>query len=279
MRKISKLAVAILASYLLIIAVFYCFQRDLIYFPKPAGQLTPSNYSVPYSEVYIAGQDGLKLNAWWIKQDQESKITPSVLYCHGNAATLSSLAHISAIFYELGWNVLIFDYRNYGKSDHSPAGLSEQALVADASAAYDWLLANSGHNSSQTLVWGHSLGAAVALQVALARSPAGLIMEGPFTSISDMARYRYPWLLFPDSLLLDKFNSFAQIKALKSRLLIMHAEKDSIIPLGLGKKLFENAPKPKQFLLIKNSDHNNFPDVYKNYVAQLRNFAAQALQD
>lgn len=273
MRFLSTLGLA----YLIVLAFLFFAQRTLIYLPPPPGPRTPADFKVPYSEVMLENGSGPKLHGWWIRQPNDNAATPSALYCHGNGATLSSLAHVTAIFYELGWNVLLFDYRNYGKSEKSTTGFSEQLLVNDALAAYQWLLSNSGSASDRIIVWGHSLGAAVALQVAIAREPAALVLEGPFTSISEMTRYRYPWLYVPSFLVLDKYDSLSKIRKLKSRLLVMHAEKDTVIPLSMGRELFAAAPYPKEFLLIKDRNHNDFPEVYREYAEELRRFAQSAV--
>ena len=170
---------------------------------------------------------------------------------------------------------LLFDYRNFGRSARDPAGLSEQSLLDDAQRAYDWIK-QAGFADREILIWGHSLGAAVAAQLARRNAPAGLILEGPFTSLWDMARYRYPWLLVPPFLIWDKFDNLSAISQLHLPVLVMHAENDSIVPHFMGEQIFKTANSPKGFILLKGIDHNDFPEVYKEYLPSLRDFIAAA---
>lgn len=210
------------------------------------------------------------MQAWWIPQADQQK-TRALLYCHGNSATLSRLADVASIFHQLGVSALIFDYRNFGRSDRSNEGLNQKALVSDAQAGYDWIKAQ-GFSEDRILIWGHSLGAAVAAHVAAQNTPQALVLEGPFSSIPAMGRARYPWLLMPEFLIWDKFDNLAAVHKIKARVLVMHAENDTIIPISMGREVFEHANQPKQFVLLKGIDHNDFPSVYKQYKEMLVQF-------
>ncbi len=265
-KKLQKFFIIAVLLYLLIIAIVVIFQRSLLYLPPPIGPLTPADFNTPFSAVTIQNSAGESIDGWWIEQNKEAK---TVLYLHGNGATLSMLAHVSRIFYDLGWNALIFDYRGYGKS--SAAKLTEESVVADGLTAYGWLQ-DRGVKTEDMIIWGHSLGSAVAAQVAFRTDPACVVLEGSFPSTFKMARAHYPWLLLAPWMIADTFETAQAVQQHKYKLLVMHAQKDAVIPLHMGKEVFSAASDPKQFLLIKGIGHNDFPAVYKEYLSDIKRF-------
>ncbi len=197
-----------------------------------------------------------------------------LLYCHGNADCVSQLAEVSRIFYDFGFDMLIFDYRSYGASQKAP--LSETAVDADALSAYHWVIAK-GFKDDHILIWGHSLGSSIAAWLATQTHPAGLILEGAFPSIYAVSRLRSPWLLFPPSMIHDKFETGRYVTQRTCPLLMIHAEKDTIIPVELGWKVFTSAVQPKQWLMVKNINHNDFPSVARQYENPINNFVKNCL--
>jgi len=276
-KKFLKAACKLAAiTYVVFSVVVVIYQRDLIFLPHPDGQSTPAQFGTPFVEEKISLGAGGYLAAWWIAQASANASTPTLLYCHGNASTLSQLAHVSSLFYQSGWNVLLFDYRSYGKSSAASEGLSEASLQSDAKGAYDWLR-SKGIAPKNIVIWGHSLGSAVAAGLASEREAAALILEGSFPSMVTMAHFRYPFLIIPDFLIWDKFNSAKYISSLKIPKLLIHAKLDHIIPIQFGKALFESAPDPKEWLEIEGIDHNDFPSVYKSYIEKIQRFVNAAL--
>jgi fermentation-respiration switch protein FrsA (DUF1100 family) len=270
-KALSKIIAIPLLSYCLVLAYLVVAQRSIIFVPSPPGATTPANYGLSYETVAIpVGTEG-SLSAWWIKHaEMESK--PTVVYCHGNGGTLSSYAYVARIFYDLGWNALIFDYRGYGTSS-APQELSEESVSKDADRAYRWVLERVPEQ--RVVIWGHSLGGAIAARLASQHSPAGLILEGAFPSLLQMAKARYPLFPIREFMLKDSFDTARYLKDQTFPKLFLHAERDEIIPLSLGEELYAAAPLPKQQLIIKGVGHNDFPSVHEQYDYTIQSIVAE----
>lgn len=209
------------------------------------------------------------LHGWWVPQSQP-ETAPTLLYCHGNGADLSALAEVASIFHSWGLNALLFDYRGYGSS--SPAPLSEQAVLEDSQAAYDWLTRAKGVPAKSIVFWGHSLGSAIAAKLATTRQAAGLILEGAFPRIYDVGRYRYPWLLLFPFMLFDPFATQEYLRSTEIPTLHLHAEKDSVIPLSLGQQLIKSSRPAAELIVLEGIDHNDFPSVQILYKERILRF-------
>lgn len=269
MKRVKELLIVIFSAYILIHAYILYYQRDLIYLNQQTGPLEPPKNIA--QSVTFESEDGIKLSGWWVTP-ASTKNARALLYCHGNGATLNQLRHVAQLFYNYGVHALLFDYRGYGSSD--PGELTEENVTTDARAAYDWIKNSQKFLDTQIFVWGHSLGGAIASKLVTERNPAALITEGVFSSIYDMGRYRYPYLFFSRFLLLDRFEVADNLAKRKMPLLMLHAERDTIIPLELGKQTFELAREPKQWLLLNRIDHNDFPSVEGQYREQIMKFVS-----
>ena len=270
------LTVPLVLAYATIVAGFYLYQQNLVFVPRPLNGITPKKYGLTqYRDVKIKTPDGFTLDAWWIKHE-DKKHRPVLLYCHGNAANLSLLSEVSKIFYDYGFDALIFDYRSYGDSTGKLSDLSEKAMDTDAMTAFKWLR-KKGIEESDIIIWGHSLGSSVAAELAAGTHPAGLILEGAFPSIYSVSRARFPWLLIAPFMIHDKFTTANYVADRHCPLLEIHAEKDTIIPIGLGEEVFKTAAEPKEWLLAKNIDHNDFPSVASQYQEPIMNFVTKCL--
>ena len=267
MRQPKLILVPLLLAYLSVAGGYVALQRRLIFHPVPLTGTTPKNYGLQFQDVSFPSADGVTLAGWWIQHPSQDH--PVLLYCHGNADCVSQLAEVSKIFYDFGFDELIFDYRNYGGSGKGP--LSEKAVDDDALAAYQWLR-SKGFQESQILIWGHSLGSSVAAWLATQTHPAGLILEGAFPSIYAVSRMRNPWLFVPPSLIWDKFETGKYVAQRTCPLLETHAEKDTIIPIELGRRVFAGAAEPKKWLEIGGINHNDFPSVAYHYQSQIQDF-------
>jgi len=262
-----------LFCYFGIVFVFYLGQRRLIYLASHEFVSTPAQYGISFKEVTIPVNDSVSINGWWITQPNSSS-APTLLYCHGNGGNLTFYAEVAKIFYDYGWNALLFDYRGYGKS--SKIQPTEEGLILDAGAAYEWIKVQ-GFQESQIFVWGHSLGSAVAARLATHNNPAALILENPFSTLYDEARAAYPWLVLFPQMVWDKFETVRYVANRSMPLLVIHAEYDEIIPIKLGRKVFEAASEPKQFLLLPGINHTGFPSVHTTYREQITNFVSQSI--
>ena len=217
----------------------------LLFFPARALHATPDS---PYEELAIATDDGERLHGWWVPSGAEH--ARHVLLCHGNGGNVSDrvphIAHLNAA----GFDVLAFDYRGYGRSTGRP---SEAGTYRDARAARRALLERA--DPDRVLYLGESLGAAVALELAHHHPPAGLILQSPFTSVRDMARLHYP--VVPRALVPDAYPSLRLIRQLAIPLLVLHGERDDIVPLLHGEELYEAAAGPKRLVRFPRAGHND----------------------
>lgn len=222
----------------------------LLYFPSRAIAQTPAAAGLAFDDLTFSTDDGERLHAWWVPAH-----TPAighVLLCHGNAGNIGDrIAHIELLA-TAGLDVLAFDYRGYGRSSGRP---DEHGLHRDARAARDALLGRDGVDPAGLIYLGESLGGAVALALALEQPPAGLILQSTFTSVRDMARAHYPWI--PPALVPDAFPSIRLIGGLAAPLLILHGERDEIVPLMHAEALARAAPGPTRIKVFPDAGHND----------------------
>ncbi|MBX7138814.1 MAG: alpha/beta hydrolase [Oligoflexia bacterium] len=242
---------------------FVALQRSFIYHPGPPGKASPADYGVAFEEVKFPSSDGVEISAWWLEH-KDRKHSPVLFYCHGNGAVLSSLAQVSSIFFNFGWDVLLFDYRMYGKSGQGNGKLSEELLQRDAESGYQWLI-QRGTAESRIVVWGHSLGSSVAALLASRHRPAGLFLEGSFPSMFAMARERYPEILVPPFLIFDRFATAEYLRQHSFPVMVLHASQDEVIPLTMGERVLEAISEPKRWVMIDGIGHNDFPAVIHSY--------------
>lgn len=240
------------------------FEEKLIYFPSRELDLTPAELSLEHEEVTLETDDGLRLHGWFLPARSgrtAESLSPSVLYCHGNAGNVSHrLVSVAEMHAELGVSVLLFDYRGYGRSEGSP---DEAGTYRDARAAYRYLVVDRGVPPDEIVLYGESLGAAVALELATEVPARALVLESPFTSIADMARAAYPWL--PASgLLRTRYDNLAKIPEIGVPLLVVHGTRDETVPFEQGQRLYERAPAPKRFLAVEGAGHSNVSAVARD---------------
>jgi len=226
-------------------------EQHFIYFPDPRLVATPTLYGLAFEEVDFTAADEVRLHGWYLPGSSDQ---PVVLFCHGNAGNISHRLDNLRLLHQLGLNVFIFDYRGYGRSE---GRASEVGIYADARGALDWLKSR-GWPSEQMIYFGRSLGAAVAVQLALESPPAGLILETPFTSIAAMGRHHYPVLYrLLGWLLAAEYDNLAKIEHIHTPLLIFQGDRDQVVPESMARRLFNHANQPKTWHLIAGADHND----------------------
>ena len=213
-------------------------------------------------DVWLRTEDGVAIHGWWVKSEGSRLAT---LFLHGNAGNIGHRAgHIREIV-AAGSDVLIIDYRGYGRSQGRP---TERGLKADAGAAWDYLAARG----KPIVIHGESLGAAVGVELATRRPAAGLVLEAPFTSLRSEAGYVAPVL---GPLLVWGFDSKSRIASLRVPLLVIHGDRDRTVPCRLGRELFDAAPGPKSFWAVRGADHNDILDAAgPEFRERLRRFYA-----
>jgi hypothetical protein len=252
MRAVTILlvAAAVLAAAL---GLLWVFQRRLIYLPSP-GPVPPAATVIPGAEdVAFPTADGLRLQGWFVPPAGSPGPGPAVLVCNGNGGDRSMRAALAAALSRLGLAVLLFDYRGYGGNPGSP---TEEGLAADARAARDYLAGRPEVDPGRVVYLGESLGAAVALRLAVERPPAALVLRSPFASLAEVGRRHYP--LLPVSLLLrDRYDSASLAGRLTAPLLVVAGGRDRIVPAGHSRRLFAAAPQPKRLVVVDGADHND----------------------
>lgn len=231
-------------------------QRELIFYPSRDLARTPADVAIPYQDVWLpVGTDpGAPLHGWWLQSQAAG--APVWLYLHGNDLNLSgNLEHIARL-HRMGFSVLAVDYRGYGMS--GGAFPSEVQVYEDADAAWNHLVAQRHVDPERLFIYGHSLGSAVAIELA-ARHPeaAGLIVESAFTSMPDIAKAVY-WMFPVDLLLNQRFDSLAKVPALGPPVLFIHGLADREVPHAMSETLFAAAKgKAKQLTLIPGGGHED----------------------
>lgn len=239
-----------LAVYLSLVLLMMFFEESLIYFPirYPEGDWAPAG--LEFEDATFETSDGVRLHGWYVPHDDPRAV---LLFSHGNAGNITHRAHVLRTFERLGVAVLIYDYRGYGRSEGSP---NEEGVIRDARAARAWLAQRAGVAEEQIVLLGRSLGSAVSVQLAAQDGARGLVLESSFTSMPDVAAKHYPWL--PVRLVMrNRFDSAEVIGRYHGPLLQSHGDRDTIIPIELGRRLFELANEPKQFYVLRGSDHND----------------------
>lgn len=230
------------------------FQHSHMFTPTryPEGEWDPARQGLVYRDVWFDSEPGVRLHGWWIEHGAPRA---TVLYCHGNAGSLGSRVEIFRYFQRLKVNVFAFDYRGYGRSDGRP---SEQGVLADARAAHDILISEIEESPERILLFGHSLGGAIAIDCALHRPGAGLVVQSSFTNVREMARARFPGL--PLHLVArNHFRSVDKVAKLEMPKLFIHGTADETIPVSLGRRLFEQAAAPKEWYEVPHAGHNDVP--------------------
>lgn len=256
-----------IGSIVLFLALFIALVRYIeltsIFYPMRQVEVTPKVIGLDYEEVYLKTEDGLLLNGWLIKK---SEATTTVIFFHGNAGNISHRLDKISVFYQLGLNIFIIDYRGYGKSQGRP---SEQGLYKDGRAAYDYIKSRKDLGD-KIIAYGESLGSAAAIDLCLSRKPNGLIIDSAFTSAKEMAKTIYPFV--PSFLIFSRFDSISKVKEIKIPKLFIHSINDEIVPFSLGEKLFNLASPPKELLKIIGGHNSGFFDSEGLITERLRNF-------
>jgi len=245
-------AIAIAAGLLLILAGIRFFENSFIYSPPryPEGFSPANRHARQVQEVWLTTRDQVRLNAWYLPNPASEK---ALLWFHGNAENIGyGLEHLE-FYSQLGVNVLAVDYRGYGKSEGSP---DEAGVYHDADAAYQYLVEVRHILPKNIAVFGHSLGGAVAIDLASRHECGRLIVQSSFTSVRDMARRTFRIPLF-EYIPKSRFNSLAKIRQTRAPILIIHGTRDETVPFSMGQRLFAVAPEPKFLFPVEGAGHND----------------------
>jgi fermentation-respiration switch protein FrsA (DUF1100 family) len=262
---------AVALGYLLLLVLLRIFEPSLLYFPGPQRSLAPppDRLALPVERVEIPTEDGVRLVGWVMPAPPQSTGL-WLLICHGNAGNLAEFdrpLHYASLR-QLGLNLLAFDYRGYGESGGSPG---EQGLYRDGDAAYRYLREVRGVPAERIVLFGHSLGSAVAIELASRHPAAGLIVEGALTSVPDRAQELYPY--FPVRWIArSRFRSIDRLPGIAAPKLFLHATGDEVIPIAHGRRLFDVASPPKTFVALGGGHADAFDVDSSRYFGSIATF-------
>lgn len=248
----------------------YVMQPTMVFLPSRELAATPADWGLEHEDVWLQTEDGVRIHGWYLPHPGARRV---LLFFHGNAGNISHRQTSLEIFHRLGINLLILDYRGYGRSEGRP---SEAGLYRDARAAWDYLVGLRGVAPSDIIVFGRSLGGAVAAQLASRVQPGALILESTFSSARDLAREIYPilsWLIVP----CFDFDTVERLGAASCPVLVVHSRDDEIIPFALGRRVFEAAREPKAFHELRGDHNGGFLFSQPDYERALAGFLSDQL--
>lgn len=247
-------------------------EEKLIFFPDARVARTPANWGLKFEDIYFIARDGVRLNGWFIPHPEA---TTTLLWFHGNAGNISHrLENIKLLHERVPIHIFIFDYRGYGRSDGK---ISEEGTYLDGEAALAYLRARPAIDPKRIVLFGRSLGAGVAAEIAVRAKDLPLILESPFVSIREMARASLPFLPI-GALLRTRYDMVEKVRAVKTPILVLHGDRDEIVPFTQGREVFQAASAPKEFFTISGAGHNDTYVVGGDpYFAALKSFIERVL--
>ncbi len=269
-RVVWRIIVIVVCVFVGLILIVVIFQSRFIYYPTRQIVDTPRDILLDYEDVAFTASDGVKLHGWFVPATDQRGV---VLFCHGNAGNISHRLQSIQLFGELGMGTFIFDYRGYGRS----AGkVSETGTYLDAAAAWAYLTDRRGILPERIVIFGRSVGGAVAVHLAVQTEPAALIAESTFTSMGDLAADLYPYLPIRP-LIRTKYNSIGKIGSAGCPVMVIHSRDDEMIGFEHSQRLFEAAPEPKQFLELTGGHNEAIADDSQTYQAAVDAFLSKVL--
>jgi uncharacterized protein len=271
-----------LSIYALCCIALSKWQKQLIFFPSSVIKNTPSNLGLAYDEVWVpvSSWNGKteRLYGWWIPA--ASAKSDVLLYLHGNSGNISTNLGHAKRFHQLGFSLLLVDYRGFGRSRGQFP--SESEMYRDAQAAWDYLVRQREIQPREIFIYGHSLGGAIAIDLAVRRpQTAGLIVENTFTTMRDLLTRQGIFKLFPArNIITERFDSLNKLKLLRVPLFVIHGRRNRTIPPKMGQSLYEAATVPKKFLIVPHAGHNNLAIVnQEEYLHAMGEFYQQVRQN
>jgi len=264
-QTMTSAIIVVLTALLALNGWMYLQQVAMTFFPDRLLSATPASWGLAYEDVSLGTEDGVKLHGWYIPRQGSDRV---LLFLHGNAGNISHRGDSVAIFHRLGLNVLIFDYRGYGQSQGEP---SEQGLYQDAAAAWNYLIETRNFDSEDIILFGRSLGGAVAAKLASEVQAGGVILESTFSSATDVAGSLFP-ILSRLVVLRYGFDTAGYLKSVVCPVLVLHSPEDDIIPFYLGEKVFQSANEPKVFVKMQGGHNGGFLQSQPRYERELGRF-------
>ncbi|AFY37342.1 alpha/beta hydrolase fold protein [[Leptolyngbya] sp. PCC 7376] len=251
------------------------WQNRIIFKPTKTLENFPQTYELDHHELWLPVKNGVEIHGWWLPS-QANDNGKALLFLHGNSYNVGENLFHAKRFVDMGFSVLLMDYRGYGLSGgRFPR---ESNVYEDAQVMYDYLVKEQQFTADQIFVYGHSLGGAIAIELVRNNPAAGLIAEGTFTSMSDMATYSGQYSFMPvDFLLHQRFESLSKIPEVTIPTLFIHGLEDDVIPAEMGETLYESAIAPKQLYLVPDAGHNDLAETagqsYDDAILTFKQFA------
>ncbi|WP_425358075.1 alpha/beta hydrolase [Thioalkalivibrio sulfidiphilus] len=265
MKALIHLCLVAAGAYGVLVGLVYFKQDGLIYLPLSTLVTTPTEHGMDYEDVYLTTDDGVRLHGWFVPAPEPRGV---LLFFHGNAGNISHRMASIRIFRELGLSVFIIDYRGYGQSEGRP---SEAGLRRDARAAWAWLRETREIPAREIVVFGRSLGAAVAVDLASEHPPGALILESAFTSAADLGAEVYPWLPV-DRLLRHRHEVIESLPQVRVPTLIAHSRQDEIVSFDHARRLMDVAHDGAVLLEMEGGHNDGFLRTGQRYVRGLGDF-------
>ncbi len=259
-----KLISLILFAFIVFVFFVRYLEATGIFYPSRTVNSTPADINLNFHDIYFKTSDGIKLNGWFVLADENA---PTVLFFHGNAGDIGDRLEKILLLNHLKANIFIIDYRGYGRSEGRP---SEAGLYRDALGAYDYLIEQRNISPQKIVVYGTSLGGVPAIDLASQKEIGGLIIESSFSNAADMCRIIYPFI--PTFLLQSRMDNVGKIKNVKAPKLFFHSQSDEIVPMELGRKVFDKAKEPKRWVSLKGGHNVSCEESKETYRGALKEF-------
>ena len=259
-----RILIGVSAAYgVAFIVLWSQLEKRFVFFHSVEMLYTPTNAGLQYDDVRIQTADGLSLQGWFIPGDPSiSNSTNSTnetwVWFHGNGGNIGyRVDELALAHHRTAANLFIFDYRGYGDSEGTP---TEEGTYLDSRAVIEYLVARSDVDEHRIVYLGHSLGAAVAVELSLTHPPAAMVLVSPFASVHEMARITLP---FPPVgwLVRNHYDNLTRIRQLNLPVLVLHGDQDETVPISQGRKLYEAANQPKRFQVLEGAAHNDTYEV------------------
>ncbi|GMR15803.1 MAG: alpha/beta hydrolase [Gammaproteobacteria bacterium] len=266
MNKIKSVVFSIFTGWIILNGLIYLQQPGMVFYPSKEIEVTPKEWGLTYEAVKLELADKSKISGWYLPHPEANK---TVLFFHGNGGNISHRGNSLFIFHKLKLNVLIIDYAGYGESEGTP---SEDSLYQSAGAAWKYLITDKKVAPEKIIIFGRSLGGAVAVDLAAKVRAGGLILESTFSSVRDIVDIAFP-VMSNFLYLRYSFDSLEKISKINSPVLMIHSPDDEVIPFELGVKLFEGGISKKNFIQIKGGHNDGFMQSIRPYMQSLQAFS------
>ena len=262
-----NILISVTLAYAAVVALVFVFQARLVYYPGIGREVTvsPQAYGLAFEPAEIRTSDGETLHGWWVPAD---KARGTVLFLHGNAGNISHRLDYLLMFNRLGHSTFIVDYRGYGRSSGEP---SEEGTYRDAEAAWDYLRQARSVRQQDLVIVGESLGGGVATWLAARVPPRALLLFSTFTSVNDLGSEIY-WFLPVRLINRIRYDNLGNLERISAPIFVAHSRDDEIVPYAHGRRLFEAAREPKEFLEMRGSHNEGLVFARKEWMAQLGSF-------